>query len=102
MRLPARVASGQLFEQRVGLAIDDAVPLQDGRPANRLCEVAFAGPHQHEQEAVGHRWHHEKIGRHSLAQRDSARTCATSPMEAGAGAHVFRDRRLADVNPELQ
>ena len=33
---------------------------------------------------------------------DSARRCARSARDAGADAHVFRDRRLTDIHPEFQ
>jgi hypothetical protein len=33
----------EFLEQRMGLAIDDAVALQNGRATDGLCEVAFAG-----------------------------------------------------------
>ena len=51
---------GEFFEQRVGLAIDDAVALLDGRAADRLGEVALAGAGRPEEE-------------HVLALRDEAR-----------------------------
>lgn len=33
---------GDLFEEHVGLAVDHAVPLLDGGPAERLRQMAFA------------------------------------------------------------
>ena len=58
--------------------------------------------HQHEQEAVGRRRDHEEIGRDDLAD--------VIPQECAPGlrgrpaptCHVFRHRRLRDVDPEFQ
>ncbi len=35
---------GEFFEQRMGLAIHDAVPLQNGRATDGLCEVVLPVP----------------------------------------------------------
>ena len=43
MRVPVERGVGEFLEQRVGLAIDDAVALLDGRATDGLCEVALAG-----------------------------------------------------------
>ena len=43
---------GEFFEQRVGLAVDDAVALLDRRAADRLGEMALAGAGRAEEEHV--------------------------------------------------
>ena len=43
---------GQFLEQRVRFAIRDAIALLDRGPADRLCEMAFAGARWAEEERV--------------------------------------------------
>ena len=43
---------GDLFDEQVGFAIDDAIALLDGGAANRLGEMAFAGARRPEEERV--------------------------------------------------
>ena len=42
----------EFLEQRVGLTVDDALALQNGGTANRLCQVALAGAGRAEEEDV--------------------------------------------------
>jgi hypothetical protein len=43
---------GEFLEQRMGLAIHDAVTLQNGRATDGLCEVALGGAGRTEKEDV--------------------------------------------------
>ena len=43
---------GELLEEAVRFAVDDAVPLLDGGASDGLCEMALAGPGRSEEESV--------------------------------------------------
>ena len=52
LRVPSSVASASLLEQRVRLAVEDAVALLDRGAADGLGEVALAGAGRAEEERV--------------------------------------------------
>jgi len=58
--------------------------------------------HHDEHEAVGHRWNHEEIGRDDLADLIPQKRLPRLRWGLASTAHVFRDGRLTDVDPELQ
>jgi hypothetical protein len=71
------------------------------RRDRHLCDAwpIVGEAHQDEQEAVGHGWDHEEIGRDNLTevipQKGAPRLrWRLSPMD-----HVLRDGRLRDVDP---
>jgi hypothetical protein len=58
--------------------------------------------HQDEQEAVGRRRDYEEIGRHDLADVIPQERAPGLRRRLAPAAHVFRDGRLTDVDPEFQ
>jgi hypothetical protein len=58
--------------------------------------------HQDEQESVGHRRDYEEIGRHDLADVIPQERAPGLRRRLAPAAHVFRDGRLTDVDPEFQ
>jgi hypothetical protein len=50
--VPARCRIGKFFEQRVRLAVDDAIALLDGRVSDRLGEMALARAGRAEKERI--------------------------------------------------
>jgi hypothetical protein len=70
-------------------------------------EVPDASPivgeeHEDEQEAVGHRRDDEEIGRHDLADVILPERAPGLGWWRASAPHVFRDRRLTDVDPQFQ
>jgi hypothetical protein len=58
--------------------------------------------HEDEQEAIGRRRDHEKIGRHDLADVIPQERAPRLRWRLTPVAHVFCDCRLTDVDPQFQ
>jgi glyoxylase-like metal-dependent hydrolase (beta-lactamase superfamily II) len=74
---------GEFLQEDVRLAIDDAVPLQDGRAAERLREMTLARPGRPEQEDV-----------FSLEDETGGRQLASS---VAAGPYCFASARTPRI-----
>ena len=57
---------------------------------------------QDEQETVGHRRDDEEIGRHDLPDVIPQERAPSLGWRLASATHVFRDRRLTDVDPQFQ
>ena len=82
-----------------------------GRPRRRrMCgnrDMPDASPivgeeHEDEQEAIGHGRDHEEIGRHDLADVIRQERAPGLGGRLAWAPHVFRDRRLTDVDLQFQ